>query len=887
MEPRDSSQSIDAGAPPESASKAADVKAGTQVLGRYKLLEQVEQSQSGELWHAKDEESGTSVFVRVLDIEHTPDDAAALAMSNGIRLLSGHSLENIAKIISVGVEKGRALFAMEHPQGVMLDKILATKKRFNSDTALVLAIKIAKGLKRLLELTGSHCGELKPSRIMVSEADATPSVCEAGVGALLYGAAIKKGETLGSPNYMSPEQCAAEPIDWRGDQYALGAILCHMIAGSPPFDSDDVSLILRKQAEETVLQPIERMVRCSLLDSECASLIRRMMAKKPLDRFSSWDEFIKEAEAARTRLGGAASGVPVKVTELGVSTTPWMGVARQATAKIEEEERDDEADNGRISRSLPVKWMTIGGLAAVVVALAAIALWMRSNTAEAERLRSTRLIELAREDFAAAEAKLTANPKDFDEALSLYERAMKTPSSTDRAQYQRRYGEVLLQQKKIDQEQGPDTVKVERKAPVNNGERAKPEAVIAKEPPAPEKAMEANQAIAKPNSAVNQFESRSPNSSPSSVPSGKRIDVNEILDKAVSQVAQYEFKSALDSLKEAALSKNIDPASRKVVEEAVGILTDVCGGEASIIAALRAESGKTIPLKIGNRPLTEVRIISVKDDGSIIYTPKGEAVGGKFSLNRLHPEERVARAKFSNPAAKAVYLAVADFNAGRAKEGKEAAAKAGCLSDRLVKAFNEKGRADGSKKSVDSASQPTEPPKTPPVKTVAREPSSAAAAGSAQPGGERQADDDLEEIVTGINKLTKNLNSRMKSKRQSLVSNKEDMEKSLARVSYLASMVQDKCMKAGGRDINIKKPLQIYLENYKALAVQRSGANDASIKCIDQLSDSISSLKAELEKVKKLKTFTTPPQIVELESEEFVDGKDEDNTKASSGKKKK
>jgi uncharacterized RDD family membrane protein YckC len=105
---------------------------------------------------------------------------------------------------------------------------------------------------------------------------------------------------------MAPEQAAGEAIDVRADIYALGATLHHLVAGKPPFEGDSLDELVTRHREgpRPRLAEGRRARALSAIDH----VIARMMAKRPDDRFASYDELLDELDRvspARTRVAGA------------------------------------------------------------------------------------------------------------------------------------------------------------------------------------------------------------------------------------------------------------------------------------------------------------------------------------------------------------------------------------------------------------------------------------------------------------------------------------------------------------------------------------------------------------------------------------------------------
>jgi TonB family protein len=119
-------------------------------------------------------------------------------------------------------------------------------------------------------------------------------IAKAQSGARLTGT----GMSIGTPHYMSPEQARAQNLDGRSDVYSLGVVAYQCLAGHVPFDGEDsFSIGYKHIMEELPVPPLENADQRELF-----SVIQKMMAKKPEDRFQAADDVVRALES----LGGAA-----------------------------------------------------------------------------------------------------------------------------------------------------------------------------------------------------------------------------------------------------------------------------------------------------------------------------------------------------------------------------------------------------------------------------------------------------------------------------------------------------------------------------------------------------------------------------------------------------
>ncbi|MBW2548830.1 MAG: serine/threonine protein kinase [Deltaproteobacteria bacterium] len=108
----------------------------------------------------------------------------------------------------------------------------------------------------------------------------------------------RDGEVLGTPHYMSPEQCEGDGVDHRTDIYALGVLLYEMLTGHVPHDADTMMGILTKQMYE---DPIPPKVRVPQISEPLEQLIMRCLEKKPEQRYQTMHDI--EADLQRIHTG--------------------------------------------------------------------------------------------------------------------------------------------------------------------------------------------------------------------------------------------------------------------------------------------------------------------------------------------------------------------------------------------------------------------------------------------------------------------------------------------------------------------------------------------------------------------------------------------------------
>jgi serine/threonine-protein kinase len=185
---------------------------------------------------------------------------------------------------------GLLFYVMPYVDGETLRQRLTRERQLSIDEA----IRIARGVASALDYAHRHGvihRDLKPENILLH--DGEPLVADFGIALALSNAAgeriTQSGISLGTPQYMSPEQAAGDrQLDARSDVYSLGTVLYEMLAGEPPHTGPTVQAVISKVISEPA-RPIEQL-RHTVSEHVCEALARAL-AKVPADRFATAGEF--------------------------------------------------------------------------------------------------------------------------------------------------------------------------------------------------------------------------------------------------------------------------------------------------------------------------------------------------------------------------------------------------------------------------------------------------------------------------------------------------------------------------------------------------------------------------------------------------------------------
>ncbi|MCP4616108.1 MAG: protein kinase, partial [Bradyrhizobium sp.] len=186
---------------------------------------------------------------------------------------------------------------MEYVGGESLDAVIKREGCLDETRALELIEQIAGALGQA-HARGIIHRDVKPSNIIVDK-NGNARLADLGLAKQMRAVdeiLTRTGFTVGTPAYMSPEQCRGEDDDERSDIYALGATLYHLLSGRPPFTGDNDLQVMRKQAEEPLV-PVHR--HDPSISVAASAVVDKMMAKDKNDRYVSAEALLADLSALR------------------------------------------------------------------------------------------------------------------------------------------------------------------------------------------------------------------------------------------------------------------------------------------------------------------------------------------------------------------------------------------------------------------------------------------------------------------------------------------------------------------------------------------------------------------------------------------------------------
>ncbi len=316
---------------------------GSVIAGRYDVLSPLGKGGMGMVYRAHDRLLEETVAIKVLRAEFANTAEMLKRFKHEIKLARKVSHRNVCRIHEFGEDGGVRYISMEYVEGTDIKQLAREKGgSLEADEAFDVAIQAADGLQAIHDVGIIH-RDLKTANIMrdpsgrVLLMDFGIAKIEGGDRSTGSGLTVE-GQIMGTPEYMSPEQCMGEKIDARSDIYALGVVIYEIFTGTVPFRGDSPVATLFKHINEPV--PFEGAA-AARIPLAAVPVLRKALAKSKEGRYASAAALAEALRKAcqQTKDGLAADVAPTGALPIilpsgapaGVTPTPTPPDRRRVT----------------------------------------------------------------------------------------------------------------------------------------------------------------------------------------------------------------------------------------------------------------------------------------------------------------------------------------------------------------------------------------------------------------------------------------------------------------------------------------------------------------------------------------------------------------------------
>jgi serine/threonine-protein kinase len=295
-------------------------------IGQYRILRTLGAGGMGTVYLGEHILLGRRAAIKTLQPSLSSHKELVERFFNEARAISAISDPGVVQVFDFGYHvDGTAYIVMEFLEGEPLDARLDRLGKLPAAEALRLTRQIASSLAAA-HARGIIHRDLKPANVFVirdreAQGGERTKILDFGIAKVPSddeAASTQAGTMLGTPVYMSPEQCrGAATVDQRSDIYSVGCALFHMLTGIPPFDCETVGDYIAAHLKDEPPRPSER---APGLSDAVDTLVMRCLEKRAEDRFQSMVELQRAVEYVLANLsdpGKLGADVEVSATPLG------------------------------------------------------------------------------------------------------------------------------------------------------------------------------------------------------------------------------------------------------------------------------------------------------------------------------------------------------------------------------------------------------------------------------------------------------------------------------------------------------------------------------------------------------------------------------------------
>ncbi|MBL8810752.1 MAG: protein kinase [Planctomycetaceae bacterium] len=295
-----------------------------EMLGRFRIHERLGEGAVGAVYRGVDSTTGATVAIKILNDRTARNPSMIRRFTKEARMLSKADSPFVARLIDSNHDQGVHFLALEYLPGGTLSSVLRGQKRLSEKLALRLILDVARGLAVAHQESVFH-RDIKPDNILltargaravdglqnatsieqtsselrwvISEGEPLAKLSDFGLAKSLDQsesmAMTQDGAILGTPLYMSPEQCRGLVADARSDIYSLGATLFHLLAGRPPFSGESQVAVMNAHCSDPT--PSLHQIRPELSDA-CCVVVEKCLQKNADARYVNGEALAADLE---------------------------------------------------------------------------------------------------------------------------------------------------------------------------------------------------------------------------------------------------------------------------------------------------------------------------------------------------------------------------------------------------------------------------------------------------------------------------------------------------------------------------------------------------------------------------------------------------------------
>ncbi|MGE5340543.1 MAG: serine/threonine protein kinase [Candidatus Omnitrophota bacterium] len=264
------------------------LEAGKQ-LGQYKIIGLLGKGGMAAVYKALDVSLNREVAVKVLSEQLSEDADYIKRFQREAQAAARLNHPHIVHIYTIGETEGHYYFAMEYIKGKSLADVKRESYRLAAEKAIPIIMQVADALGEAHKAGLVH-RDIKPSNIMIDDAGRS-KVTDFGIAYISNSQTklTRDGSIIGTPEYLSPEQCQGKAIDQRSDVYSLGVTMYELLTGIIPYEADTTVAMLMKIVKGE-FRPIREIA--PHVPAELCTIVETMMHTDLSQRYASMEHVL-------------------------------------------------------------------------------------------------------------------------------------------------------------------------------------------------------------------------------------------------------------------------------------------------------------------------------------------------------------------------------------------------------------------------------------------------------------------------------------------------------------------------------------------------------------------------------------------------------------------
>ena len=300
---------------------------GERYIGKYRVKGELGRGGMGTVYLA--EQPGLGREVAIKELIQSADPTSLRRFLQEAQVMARTSHPNLVQVHDIELQGNVNYLVLEFVRGRSLRDWMS-----QAPLPPPQVFAVMRGVLQALDYAHRHAvvhRDMKPENVLISD-EGMVKVADFGIARLMDdtgvgGTATKTGTTVGTPQYMSPEQVSSSKVDGRSDLYSAGIMFYELVAGQPPFSASDADGPFTLMAKHVQAPPKPPSVFRPGLNLELEHVILTSLSKRPEDRFQTGQEF----DAAMSRVADQMCPGWQRSLEPGADLSRMVPLATPAT----------------------------------------------------------------------------------------------------------------------------------------------------------------------------------------------------------------------------------------------------------------------------------------------------------------------------------------------------------------------------------------------------------------------------------------------------------------------------------------------------------------------------------------------------------------------------